>query len=65
MWNVMDTWVILENHTLLTVTYPTECLFFTLYRETTVKLQWLAMDELSNIDGQVTKLCNDIKKQKL
>ena len=65
MWNVMDKWVILENDNYLLSLTQQNAPFFTLYRETAVILQRLAMDGLSNIYGQVTKLCNDIKKQKI
>ena len=42
----MDTWVILENYDYLLPVTQQNAPFFTLYRETTVILPRLAVDEL-------------------
>ena len=61
MWNVMDTWIILENHNFLLL-LPKQNAPFSLFTEKPVIPRWLTMDELSNIDRLVTKLCNNSKK---
>ena len=61
MWNVMDTWIILENNNFLLL-LPQQNAPFLQRNIYSVILQRLTMDELSNMDGLVTKRCDDMKK---
>ena len=60
MWNVMDTWIILE--TIISYCYcPNKVPLFHFLQRNHCDTTMVAIDELSNTDDLITKPCNDIK----